>query len=243
MMLRNQSILTAARFLFTLPALCVLHLAASRANAAPNDIKDVFVRLPAACFAQWAGEGEIPLADPAKRKALTAATGDQQQDLATAMSLREVVIDTKNGFLKVESNGDGEGMIFTMTLWNAADGTKLAGVAIERWTNVANDTPYIAFFRVKDDMLTDVSSGILPAQITLESFFDTNKDIVKAAAKDGFRWWWVLPRKGTTLEVKSPSMELIDEYAKLEKPDHAYEGRWDGKKFTWVKVKPKAPAE
>ena len=220
-----------------LPLVLLLGLLGTPVFAA--DVKDVFVKLPASCFEEWGGEGEIPLANPAKRKALVEATGDKQKEIATEMSLRDVVIDTKNGFIKIESNGDGEGTIFTMALWNCADGSKLAGVAIEQWTNVANDTDHISFWQVQGDKLTDVTKDTLP-DLTLTSFYDTRLDVVKKAQKDTFRWWWHLPQKGTTISVVAPAMDLIEEYESLTPADHAYEGRWDGKKFSWVKVKPKA---
>lgn len=202
------------------------------------DVRDIFVRLPVSALEKWPGEGDIPLHSAEKRKALASATGDKQQELALTMSLRDVVMDTKNGFIKIDSNGDGEGAVFTMAVWNCADGTKLAGVAIEVWTNVANDTPVVTFWRVKDDKLTEVTKDILP-DLTLASFYDTRLDVVKKAQQDGFRWWWKLPQKGTTISVIAPSLENLQEYETLEKPEHAYEGRWDGKKFSWVKVKPK----
>lgn len=223
--------------LFSLATLFSLLLTSALSAA---DVKSVFAQLPASCFAEWPGEGDIQLADPQKRKALAAATGEARTSTATAMSLRDVIIDTKNGYIRLESNGDGEGSIFTMALWNCKDGTKLAGVAIERWTNVANDTPHISFWKVEGDTLTDVTKKHLP-ELTLTSFYDAREAQVKAASKGGFRWWWHLPQKGTTIELKAPSLDLMDEYAELENPDHAYEGRWDGTKFTWVKVKPKPP--
>ncbi len=209
---------------------------ASASSALADDLTDFFVKLPAVAFTEWAGEDPKPVADPANRARLLAATGEGREAIATELGLRDVKVDGKNGYLSFNSNGDGEGTIFTMTFWKCADGSKLVSAAIEKWTNVANDTSYIAFWRVKDGSFTEVTKDILP-DITLAGFYDKHPEKVKAAAADGFRWWWKLPQKGTSIRLEAPALELMDEYADLAQPDRAYEGRWDGKVFTWVKVK------
>lgn len=221
------------------PRLCLAAAAvvlASLSSVRADDLAELFPKLPASVFEQWVGEDPKPIADAANRTRLMAATGDARDMLATDFGLRDVKVDEKNGFLSFDSNGDGEGVIFTMTFWKAKDGAKLVGVAIEQWTNVANDTAHISFWRVRDGKLTEATKEVLP-DVALTNFFDKHPEKVKAAATDGFRWWWKLPQKGTTIRLEAPSMELIDEYADLAQPDHAYEGRWDGKSFTWVKVK------
>lgn len=223
-----------------LPVAAVAFIA-SASFARADDLAELFPKLPASVFENWVGEDPKPIADPANRTRLFAATGDARDTLATEFGLRDVKVDEKNGFFSFDSNGDGEGAIFTMTFWKAKDGTKLVGVAIEQWTNVANDTAHISFWRVRDGKFTEATKEILP-DIRLANFFDKHPDKVKAAATDGFRWWWKLPQKGTTIRLVAPSLELMDEYADLAQPDHAYEGRWDGKAFTWVKVKPAPPA-
>lgn len=215
--------------------LAIIVLMALSSTAWADDLTDLFVKLPASAFTEWAGEDPKPIADSENRSRLLAATGDARTAIATELSLRDVVVDGKNGFLRFGSNGDGEGTIFTMTFWKCADGSKLVAAAIERWTNVANDTPAIVFWRVKDGGFKEVTKDILP-DITLKNFYDKHANIVKAASADGFRWWWKLPQKGTTIRIEAPSLELLDEYADLAQPDHAYEGRWDGKAFTWAKV-------
>lgn len=210
--------------------------AAVVSSACADDLAAIFPKLPASVFEKWAGEDPKPIADPANRAKLVAAKPDALADTASAFALRDAVVDEKNGFLRFGSNGDGEGDIFTMTFWKCSDGSKLVGVAIEHWSNVANDTSHISFWRARDGKLTEVTAEILP-DLTLAGFFDKHADKVKLASADGFRWWWKLPQKGTTVRLEAPSLELLDEYADLARPDHAYEGRWDGKKFTWVKVK------
>ncbi|RBP36056.1 hypothetical protein DES53_1184 [Roseimicrobium gellanilyticum] len=218
----------------------VLVLATFTVPALALDVKDVFVKLPASCFDAWPGEDNSAIKDPAKRKVLINSPEDKVEEVGRPMLVWKVEADTKNGFIKIDSSGDGEGAVFTMALWNCKDGTKLAGVAIEQWTNVANDTDHISFWKVDGDKLTEVTKDILP-DLNLSSFYsDKRQELVKKAAKDNFRWWWHLPQKGTTIDVSAPAIELIEEYEPLANPDHAYEGRWDGKKFTWVKVKPKA---
>jgi hypothetical protein len=226
--------------LLRLLAPAVLLLALSCASAFALDVKDVFVKLPASCFDAWAGEENNPIKDPAQRKVLINTPEEKVEEVGRPMLVWKVETDTKNGFIKISSNGDGEGTIFTMALWNCKDGTKLAGVAIEQWTNVANDTDHISFWKLDGDKLTEVTKDILP-DLNLTSFYsEKRQEVVKKAQKDNFRWWWHLPQKGTTVELTAPAIELIEDYEPLANPDHAYEGRWDGKKFTWVKVKPKA---
>lgn len=225
--------------LLRLLAPAVLVLAFSSAPVLALDVKDVFVKLPPSCFSDWPGEDNNPIKDPAQRKVLINTPEEKVDEVGRPMLVWKVEADTKNGFIKIDSGGDGEGAIFTMALWNCKDGTKLAGVAIEQWTNVANDTKHISFWKVEGDKLTEVTKDILP-DLTLTSFYHEKRhELVKKAQEDHYRWWWHLPQKGTTMEVSAPAIELIEEYEPLANPDHAYEGRWDGKKFTWVKVKPK----
>lgn len=218
-------------------------LIATVSSVRADDLAELLPKLPASVFEAWGGEDPRPLLDPANRAKLVAAKGDALTEVATSLGLRDLIIDEKNGFLRFNSNGDGEGDIFNMTFWKCADGSRLVGAAIEHWSNITNGTSHISFWRVRDGKLTDVSKDILP-DIPFAKFYGTDKkpDMVKAAAAEGYHWWWKLPQKGTTIRVEAPSMELIDEYADLAQPDHAYEGRWDGKAFTWAKVKPAPPA-
>lgn len=217
--------------------LAVVIALASSAHA--DDLTDLFPKLPASVFEKWAGEDPKPIVDPANRSKLVTAKAGDLEAVSATLGLRDVVVDSKNGYLRFDSSGDGEGTVFTMTFWKCADGSKLLGAAIESWNNVSNDTAHISFWRVRDGKLAEVTKEFLP-DITLAKFHDKHTDKVKAAAAQGFRWWWKLPQKGTSILIEAPSLENMEEFEMLATPDHAYEGRWDGKVFKWVPVKPKA---
>lgn len=219
-----------------LRALALLLVAALSARAA-DDLATLFPRLPASVFGKWAGEDPKPIADPANRARLIAAKADAVRAISTELHIRDFTYDSRHGFLSFGSDGDGEGTTFTMALWKTKDGTPLLGVAIEQWSNVANDTRHISFWRLRDGQLTDVSAALLP-KLTLASFYEGRADRVKAAAAENYRWWWQLPQHGTTIQLRAPSLENYDDHAALARPDHAYEGRWNGQTFTWVRVKP-----
>ncbi len=209
---------------------------AAAVSSRAGELAGWFSKLPGSVFAKWPGEDPKPIVDSANRARLAAAAPDAAKAVAAELGLRGFDLDEKSGFLRFESNSDGEGAVFTMALWKCDDGSKLIGAAIEQWSNVTNETPHISFWRVRDGKLAEATADILPA-LKLVSFFDGHQAKVKAAAGEGYRWWWKLPRKGTTIRIEAPSLENLDEYAELAKPDHAYEGRWDGRAFRWVKVK------
>lgn len=214
---------------------CLLYFTAAFCSRA-GELAELFPKLPASVFAKWAGEGAKPIADAANRIRLVAAGGDAGKSIAAELRLRDFALDERNGFLRFGSESDGEGTVFTMALWKCTDGSKLAGAAIEHWSNVTNETAHITFWRVRDGKLADVTAEMLP-EVTLAKFYEGHADKVRTAAAEGFRWWWKLPQKGTTIRIEAPSLENLDDYAALAKPDHAYEGRWDGKAFRWVRVK------
>lgn len=221
--------------LFRVSLSCLfIFTAAIRSQA--GELAELFARLPASAFAKWAGGEPKRIADTANRARLVAAGGDAVKSVAVELGLRDFALDERNGFLRFGSETDGEGTVFTMALWKCADGSKLAGAAIEHWSNVTNETAQITFWRLRDGKLADVTAEMLP-DVTLAKFYEGHADKVRAAAKEGFRWWWKLPQKGTTIRIEAPSLENLDDYAALAKPDHAYEGRWDGKVFRWAKVK------
>ena len=219
------------------PALAVA-FALILSSADAGDLEDLFVQLPASCFAKWGEDGAPLIAAPENRGRLVQAAPAALETCAAGLGLRNAVIDRQHGYLIFGSNTDGEGDVFTLSFWKCDDGSKLVGVTIEHWGTSTSDTIHVSFWRKTGERMRDVTDSFIPV-IPLAKFYDKQPALVKAAAADGFHWRWMLPQRGTTIRVEAPSLQLLDEYAGLGDPAHAYEGRWDGKGFTWVRVDPK----
>ena len=222
--------------LFRTLSLTVLLLSLPAAHA--DELGDIFLKLPGSCFEKWGENGPPPIATPANRTRLVQAAPGDIEKCAAELGLRNVVIDHQHGFITFGSNTDGEGDVFTLSFWKCDDGTRLVGITIDHWSTSTSDTSHVSFWRKAGERMLDVTDSFLPV-IPLTKFFDRHPDAVKAAAADGFHWRWLLPQRGTTIRVEAPSLQLLDEYAVLGEPDHAYEGHWDGKGFTWARVDPK----
>lgn len=210
----------------------------SLASAHADELGDIFIKLPGSCFEKWGEGGPPPIAMPENRARLAQAAPGDLEKCAAELGLRNVVIDRQHGFITFGSNTDGEGDVFTLSFWKCDDGTRLVGVTIDHWSSSTSDTAHVSFWRKSGEHVRDVTESFVPA-IPLSKFFDKHAAEVKAAAADGFHWRWTLPQRCTTIRVEAPSLQLLDEYAVLGEPDHAYEGKWDGTGFTWVRVDPK----
>lgn len=220
------------------PALAVIASALLLSSVRAGELEDFFIKLPASCFEKWGGDGVPLIASPENRRRLVQGPPAELNKRAADLGLRNAVIDSQHGFLTFGSNTDGEGDVFTLSFWRCDDLSRLVGVTIEHWSASTSDTPHVSFWRSAGGSLRDVTDNFIPV-IPLTKFFDRHPGLIKAAAADGFHWRWTLPQQGTTIRVQAPAIQLLDEYAALGDPDHAFEGQWDGKGFTWVRVDPK----
>lgn len=203
--------------------------------ASAQNVVDFFILLPDEAFAPWNETfGQVTRE---KRQVLTGSDATKKAATAKELLIWELEADTKNGHLSFDSNGDGEGMNFRMTYWREKKkpgGPCLIAVVIDSWSVASHSTSLIKFYRWKPDSpktLEDVSSQHIPALAT-HNFFKSTPEAGDEAEAAGLKWWWILPRQGTTIRIQGPEVGEDQLADKLGPPRFAYDLIWNGTDFT-----------
>ncbi|WP_050027450.1 hypothetical protein [Verrucomicrobium sp. BvORR034] len=198
-------------------------------------VVDFFHLLPDQALKPWNEiHGELT---PARRKALLSGDATAVTKAKEETHVREIHVDTKNGYLDFTSPGDGEGMNVHMTYWREKkqkDGACLIAVVIDGWSVASHSTDLIKFYRWAPEApkkLEDVSAQHIPA-LHAENFFKTTKEIGEEAEAAGLKWWWILPQKGTSIRIQGAEIGEDQLADKLGPPQYVYVLDWNGTDFS-----------
>ena len=153
----------------------------------PYDIKDYFMLIPEN-FLRIDKETRI---DILKKKTI-------QEVMESGSYYQLDTLDFKNAYMKFQSVGDGEGIIFEITYYILKNKDRIIAVNFIGWSMCCEDS-FVRFFKIKDNNWIDITYSVLP-DIKISDFYFDIKYSRTAKSKLYLRYY--LPQKGKNIKVK-----------------------------------------
>lgn len=195
-----------------------------------QDLPALFAALPAEFIPH--ADALTGLEVPAARVRLVKAKNATETKAAlAALHADSWSSQPKNGYLKINSLGDGEGETLEAALWKRKDGSRLIGLHLQHWSAGPNHSVSVRLIELRNGQMRDVTTAQWPMP-RLADFYREAKaaNVPPGGLVEGD---WSLPQKGTTIVIhpgKEDEADMLGPDVKSDE-DFLIELRWDGQKF------------
>lgn len=173
----------------------------------------ILLNIPDSCFKELIHFTGEPFSISVRKKII-----QNQQHTGYRLS----VLDNKNGYLQIFTEGDGDNMELAICCWKMS-GISLVAVVVNTAANCTNYTNKSFFYEAKNGVLKDRTRQLNPS-ISIAGFLPANCSdtaLYQALTSQNIHCLWKLPRAGKSIEVTAPFYDC-GEFA-LPESDHYFE--------------------